>query len=300
MIQKLIHLNIVPPAYDWDHVMQQKSDRWSRSELNYGCVDYVATSEFMSRPPQPPVYVFIIDTSLEAVQTGMIEVLVEALITSLDRLPNNEGRTRIGFITVNHAIGFYALSNKEPELIIMSEIDDVYLPRAHRDLVVNLNEAKTIVLDLLERLKTMFTMNVETYSTTKNNNCLGPALKAARQLLVRKSLEFFLLFSLIRLVKSHTGGKIICFQASLPNMGIGALSPSKAHKQNATGENLLLEPKSDFYRSFSEECIKSHVCTDMFVFGSQNIDVATLSKYIHFNFKISFIFTFFFSHRCCT
>lgn len=174
----------VPPAYDWDHISQQKFDRWSRPELNYGCVDYVATSEFMSRPPQPPIYVFVIDTSLEAIQTGMIEVLAESLIVSLDKIPNNEGRTRIGFITVNHAIGFYSLANKEPELIMMSDIDDIYLPRAHTDLVVNLLEAKSLVLDLLERLKVMFTMNAETYVTTKNNNCLGPALKAARQLLV--------------------------------------------------------------------------------------------------------------------
>jgi protein transport protein SEC24 len=80
--------------------------------------------------------------------------------------------------------------------------------------------------------------------------------------------------------KSPTGGKIICFQASLPNIGIGALSPTVIHKQNTTaaGENLLLEPTSEFYRLFSEECTKSHVCADMFVFGSQNIDVATLSK----------------------
>ncbi|KAG1062445.1 hypothetical protein G6F42_027423 [Rhizopus arrhizus] len=94
-----------------------------------------------------------------------------------------------------------------------------------------------------------------------NDNCLGAALKAARQLL------------------SPTGGKIICFQASLPNIGIGALSSSVIHKQNTTaaGENLLLEPTSEFYRSFSEECTKSHVCADMFVFGSQNIDVATLN-----------------------
>lgn len=78
--------------------------------------------------------------------------------------------------------------------------------------------------------------------------------------------------------QSPTGGKIVCFQASLPNMGIGALRPSKKPSLS-TGENLLLEPASDFYRAFAEECVKSHVCTDMFVFGSQNIDLATLSKH---------------------
>lgn len=181
----LILSKIVPPSFDWDNITQDRLDRWSRPELNYGCVDYVATSEFMSRPPQPPVYLFIIDTSLEAIQTGMIEILAEALTSSLDKIPNHEGRTRIGFITVNDAIGFYGLTNSQPELIVMSEIDDIYLPRAHGDLVVNLSEAKTIIFDLLDRLKSMFKWSTGTYSTTRNNNCLGPALKAARQLLVR-------------------------------------------------------------------------------------------------------------------
>ncbi|KAL7316195.1 COPII subunit, variant 4 [Mucor circinelloides] len=249
--------NNVPPAYDWDHITRQKADRWSTPELNYGCVDYMATSEFMSRPPQPPVYVFVIDTTKQAISTGMIPVLAEALIASIDHIPNSDGRARVGFITVSHAIGFYGLGNKEPELLMMPDIDDIYLPRAHADLVVNLNEAKSAVLDLLERLKVMFTNE----ACATNDNCLGAALKAARQLL------------------SPTGGKIICFQASLPNIGIGALSSSVIHKQNtnAAGENLLLEPTSEFYRSFSEECTKSHVCADMFVFGSQNIDVATLN-----------------------
>lgn len=134
----------------------------------------------MSRPPQPPVYVFVIDTTKQAINTGIIPVLAEALIASIDRIPNSDGRARIGFITVSHAIGFYGLGNKEPELLMLSDIDDIYLPRAHDDLVVNLIEAKSAVFDLLEKLKVMFTS--DTFAT--NDNCLGSALKAARQLLV--------------------------------------------------------------------------------------------------------------------
>lgn len=174
-----IYIYLVPPAYDWDPIQQQKLDRWSRPELNFGCVDYVATSEFMSRPPQPPAYVFLIDTSMEAVRTGMIEVLADALMVSLDRIPNSDGRARIGFMTVNHAIGFYALTNKEPELLMMPDIDDIYLPRANQDLLVNLIEAKAMVMELLRRLKGMFTQE------SSMSNCLGAALKAARQLLVK-------------------------------------------------------------------------------------------------------------------
>lgn len=169
---------IVPPAYDWNPIKQKQLDRWSLPELNFGCVDYVATSEFMSRPPQPPVYVFVIDTSMEAVRTGMIEVVADSLLASLDHIPNSDGRARIAFMTTGHAVGFFMLRNKEPELLIITDNDDIYLPRANEDLLVNLIEAKTVVIQLLERLKSMFCQE------SNINNCLGVALKAARQLLV--------------------------------------------------------------------------------------------------------------------
>jgi protein transport protein SEC24 len=83
---------------------------------------------------------------------------------------------------------------------------------------------------------------------------------------------------------------MICFQASLPNLGPGALSAAVIHEQNSTqGINTSIsEPTSEFYKRFSEECARSHVCVDMFVFGSQNTDVATFSKfpYTDFFFKI--------------
>ncbi|KAI8875971.1 protein transport protein SEC24 [Backusella circina FSU 941] len=251
--------NDVPPSYDWDHVNQQNVDRWSRPELNFGCVDYVATADFMSRPPQPPVYLFIIDTSAESIRTGMIKVMGEAILSSLNQIPNNDGRTKVGFITVDHAIGFYNLSGKEqPELLIVSDIDDIYIPRAATDLVVYLSEAKNVVSELLSRFESNSMFNSD---TMYSKSCLGTALQVGRRLL------------------SATGGKIICFQASLPNIGPGALSAAVIHEQNSTQGVIssISEPTSEFYKRFSEECVRSHVCVDMFVFGSQNIDVATFN-----------------------
>jgi protein transport protein SEC24 len=172
--------NQVPPGYDWDHITRQKTDRWCMPELNYGCVDYLATSEFLARPPQPPIYVFVLDISASALGTAMIKVFAESLIECIDNIPNNDERTRVGFITASQSVGFCCLANNSyPEWLMVSEIDDIYLPRMSCDLVVNLTEAKTVVMDLLERLKVMFSP----YSSD-NNNCLGSALKAARLLLV--------------------------------------------------------------------------------------------------------------------
>lgn len=250
-------------------------DRWSVPELNYGCVDYVATSEFLARPPQPPVYVFVIDISASAIETGMINTFAEALVECIDTIPNSDERTRIGFITVSQSIGFCSLASHRPEWLMLSDVDDVYLPRMTSELLVNLTEAKQAVIDLLENLKNM----VSSQRFSDNNNCLGSALKAARLLLVS---NLFITLTILIITQSSTGGKIVCFQASLPNIGAGSLPKSafQRKKCTVTGDSLLFEPASDFYRTFSEECIRSHICADMFVFGSQNVDVATLSKSI--------------------
>jgi protein transport protein SEC24 len=68
-------LNPVPQLFDWDAITNQPGDRWSRSEINHSVVEYVAAAEYMVRPPQPAVYVFLIDVSHAAIQSGEIQLL---------------------------------------------------------------------------------------------------------------------------------------------------------------------------------------------------------------------------------
>lgn len=62
--------NEVPQLFDWNQETNQPADRWQRSELNHSVVEFVAPTEYMVRPPQPPCYVFLIDCSEAAVKTG--------------------------------------------------------------------------------------------------------------------------------------------------------------------------------------------------------------------------------------
>lgn len=50
----------------------QRQDLASRPELYRGSVDFVATSTYQTKPPSPPVYVFLLDTSATAVQSGLV------------------------------------------------------------------------------------------------------------------------------------------------------------------------------------------------------------------------------------
>lgn len=47
-----------------------------RPELIKGSVEFIAPAEYMVRPPMPPLYFFLIDVSISAVQSGMLEVSV--------------------------------------------------------------------------------------------------------------------------------------------------------------------------------------------------------------------------------
>ncbi|MCI05542.1 protein transport protein SEC24-like, partial [Trifolium medium] len=51
----------------------KRVDLNQRPELTKGTVEFVAPAEYMVRPPMPPVYFFLIDVSISAVRSGMIE-----------------------------------------------------------------------------------------------------------------------------------------------------------------------------------------------------------------------------------
>ncbi|KAI7902295.1 uncharacterized protein BX663DRAFT_435291 [Cokeromyces recurvatus] len=253
-------LNDVPAAFDYDNQTQQPADRWKRPELNYGCVEFVAPTEYMVRPPQAPAFIFVIDVSYSAIQSGMVATAARTILDSLDRLPNAENRTNVGIITVDSSLHFYNLnaSLKEPQMLVVSDLDDIYLPQP-ANLLVNLTESMQNIKTLLEKLPDMFKDSVNV------NNALGTALQAAFKLL------------------SPIGGKIICLQSTLPNTGVGALKPREDVKLLGTSkESTLLNAASPFYKSFAVDCSRSQVACDMVIFGGQYSDVATLSCVPHY------------------
>lgn len=61
------------------------------------------------RPPQPLVIVVVIDISAAAVNSGMVAVAANAILESLSRIPDSDGRAKIGFITFDGSIQLYNL-----------------------------------------------------------------------------------------------------------------------------------------------------------------------------------------------
>jgi len=234
-------------------------DHNERLELNHSVVEFVASSEFMNRPPQPPVFFFLIDVSYTAVVSGMVRSVCNAIYQAIDKHLSTNKRTKIGFLTFDTALHYYNLrpSLSSPQMLVMPEIDNpVQLPT--QDFLVNLSDSRHLVDKLLkDLLPNLFQQGQD------NNSALGSALRGAFQ------------------VCSPQGGKIVLFQSVLPSVGVGKLPVRDTSTNDPTGRQLM-QPGEQFYKNLALEFAKVQLSCDLFCFTPKYIDVATigcLAKY---------------------
>ncbi|KAM6150856.1 protein transport protein Sec24A [Erethizon dorsatum] len=245
-------VNDVPEEFMYNPLTRVYGEPHRRPEVQNATVEFMAPSEYMLRPPQPPVYLFVFDVSHNAVETGYLNSVCQSLLDNLDLLPGNT-RTKIGFITFDSTIHFYSLQEglSQPQMLIISDIDDVFIPMPE-NLLVNLNESKELVQGLLKTLPQMFTKSLETQSA------LGPALQAAFKLM------------------SPTGGRMSVFQTQLPTLGVGALKPREEPNQRSSAKEIHLTPSTDFYKKLALDCSGQQVAVDVFLLSGQYSDLASL------------------------
>ncbi|KAM8802343.1 protein transport protein Sec24B isoform 4-T4 [Rhynchonycteris naso] len=252
-------VNDVPEEFMYNPLTRSYGEPHKRPEVQNSTVEFIASSDYMLRPPQPAVYLFVLDVSHNAVEAGYLTILCQSLLENLDKLPG-DSRTRIGFVTFDSTVHFYNLQEglSQPQMLIVSDIDDVFLPTPD-SLLVNLHESKELIKDLLNALPNMFTNTRETHSA------LGPALQAAFKLM------------------SPTGGRVSVFQTQLPSLGAGLLqSREDPNQRSSTKVVQHLGPATDFYKKLALDCSGQQTAVDLFLLSSQYSDLSSLacmSKY---------------------
>jgi len=246
-------VNELPEEFLYDPVSKSYGDPSRRPECRSSTIEFIAPQEYMLRPPQPAVYLFLLDVSRAALETGYLRTFCDCLMDELDKLPG-DSRTQVGFITYHRTIQFYQLAEGATQAtqLIVGDVDDVFLP-SPTDLLANLSTCREQVVSMLTDLPELFNGSQET------ENCLGAALQAAYKMV------------------SPTGGRITVVQGSLPNIGPGAVT----NREAAAGEKpemvKLLNPSTDFYKRLALECSGQQIAVDLFVIASQHCDLATLS-----------------------
>nr|MBE5727130.1 Sec24AB ortholog [Cucujiformia] len=248
-----------PEEFHYDPVSKSYGDPSRRPEIRSSTIEYIAPAEYMLRPPQPAVYLFLLDVSRLAIESGYLNVFCTVLQEELGNLPG-DSRTQVGFITYNSSLHFFSLAEglSQPHEMIVLDVGDVFLP-CPDNLLVNLKDRMELIRDLLNQLPTRYN------NTYDNNSCLGAALQAAHRMM------------------SATGGRVTVFQATLPNVGPGALISREDPNQRSSGEVHNLKPANDFYKRLALDCSSQQIAVDLFIVNSQYVDIATISGISRFS-----------------
>ncbi|KMT02852.1 hypothetical protein BVRB_8g194310 isoform B [Beta vulgaris subsp. vulgaris] len=236
----------------------RRRDADERPELCRGTVEFIASKDYMVRDPMPAVFFFLIDVSMNALQTGATAAACSAINQVIADLPEGP-RTMVGIATFDSTIHFYNLkrASQQPLMLIVPDVQDVYTP-LETDVIVRLSECRQHVELLLESIPTMFQSNMTA------DSALGAAIKAAF------------------LAMKNTGGKLLVFQSVLPSIGIAALSAREAEGRSniSAGEKevqRLLQPTDKTLKELAIEFAEFQVCVDLFITTQSYVDIASMS-----------------------
>lgn len=243
----------------------KRSDARQRAELTHGSVEFVAPTDYMVRPPMPPVYVFIVETTVASATSGLLATAVDAIRRALDLLPD-DGRTKVALLTYDVAVHvhcFKAGEEAEPASLVVADVDDMFLPSPD-DILVSLDECRPSLLKALERLPATLPAPARAGTpVAPSPSCLGAALQGAFLLMER------------------WGGKMMVVAASRPTVGPGALRErGDPGALGADRERALLSPDIPFYRKLAVDFTRKQISVDMLLATPPPgpfVDVASLS-----------------------
>ena len=89
-----------------------RCDLETRPELRFGSVEFTVPKDFILRPPVPLSYVFALDVSWQAQQSGLLRCSIQAVKEAIARLPEYEGSqyNKVAILTYDRSVHFYNLS----------------------------------------------------------------------------------------------------------------------------------------------------------------------------------------------
>jgi protein transport protein SEC24 len=268
-------LNEVPPGYysPLNPQTGMREDLSNRPELTHASIEFVAPVEYMVRPPQRPVFLFLIDVSYSATSSGMLKAQCSGILSALEALREDDSM-HISVIAFDSTIYLFNLRSTlqsakmivAPDLVADvvaikddSALEAVELPALAEDLIVSVRDSYHLLVPLFERLPTMF-------AGSKNVECaFGPALTTAISLL------------------SKCGGKIVASLAGLPSVGDGKLSNRNDRKlYHQPKEFVLSTPGNDWYKNRALACSQSQISVDLLVNGNAEVELPTIAPIVRY------------------
>lgn len=261
-------MNETPPEYYCNMDSQgARADKFQRPELCLGSFEYIATPEYCREKqlPKEPAFIFVMEMSQMMVQRGVISLLCQNMSQLLQHLPRDSlgGQTapasslKVGFITYDSSVHFYKLLGQAPEMCVICDKDEMFVP-VPEGVLCDVNEAAENISKLMDNIPQIF------QGTKENSGALGCAIQAGMS----------------ALKASGRTGKLFVFHSSLPQAeGPGKLKNREDRKLLATDkEKTVLSPQTNYYNNLGQELVGVGCGVDLFVFNDSYVDLSTIGQ----------------------
>jgi protein transport protein SEC24 len=243
-----------------------RRDRHDRPELSRGSVEFEVGSDFILRPIQDPVYLFVIDVSYGAVVSGLVGAAITAVRSAIDQmaaltpLDGSPNRLKVGIITYDQSVHYYSLKapRTEPMMFVMSDVDEPFVPCPPEEICVHVcvEENRALLHSTLDMLSSVY----ERTKVVENLPVFGAAIAAATDTLTIIG-----------------GGKILIMQSNLPQFGVGKLEHRDQISLYFTEKEKSLQiPQNAFYQTLATKCAENAITIDLFVCANGYVDLATI------------------------
>eukprot|EP01055_Gregarina_sp_Pseudo9_P003809 Gregarina_sp_Pseudo_9__3808@NODE_395_length_2934_cov_45_855268_g372_i0_p1_GENE_NODE_395_length_2934_cov_45_855268_g372_i0NODE_395_length_2934_cov_45_855268_g372_i0_p1_ORF_typecomplete_len926_score195_38Sec23_trunk/PF04811_15/1_9e42Sec23_BS/PF08033_12/1_8e14zfSec23_Sec24/PF04810_15/4_4e13Sec23_helical/PF04815_15/2_7e10Gelsolin/PF00626_22/1_8e04Gelsolin/PF00626_22/0_022Vps36NZFN/PF16988_5/0_12FYTT/PF07078_11/1_8e04FYTT/PF07078_11/0_083MRNIP/PF15749_5/55MRNIP/PF15749_5/1_5AAA_23/PF13476_6/7_7_NODE_ len=258
--------NEVPQSYYCPlDAMGDRQDKLNRPELMNGAVEFVASPDYMSRPPMAPAYLLVLDITAPSIQSGLVSSICHTFkqIISSDCIPGLD-RATFGLVTFDSNIHFYNItaSQSTPHINVVPGNGEIFLP-VPEGIMVDIKDNKETILNLLESLPSFW----RTQTSLESN------VSAALQT--------------IKLILRNTGGRVTLVLSSLPTNPELGLNPSHDVRKDAktrtpgrvADEADGLRQSSSYFTTFASNLAHAQVCVDVVAAPAApiSLDLATIA-----------------------
>lgn len=236
----------------------RRRDIQERAELSRGSVDYIVPSAYTVRPPQEPIFVFVLDVSLFSFQTSLAPAALDAIKYILPSLAQNK-RKKIGIVTFDTAVHYYRMDHNDSiSMNICPDIDDPVAPLPPSSWLVSMEDPNA-----QQRINDLADLIINTFQATNKNQAVsGAALGSVVDAL------------------SVSGGRIIMLHAGAPRIGVGKLKREEVSGAYGTTKEVDLYTPEDQnpYEAIARECAEKHVSLDVFSVANSFASLADIGR----------------------
>ena len=234
--------------------------------------------------PIEPAFIFVLEMSQLMMQRGVIPLLCQNMKEILQHLPRDavngqqspEANIKVGFITYDSNVHFYKLDGQAPEMCVMCDREEMFVPLSG-GILCDAKEAAENIDKLMETIPESF------MATRETSGALGCAIRAGME----------------ALKASGRVGKMFVFHSSLPaGGGQGSLKMREDRKLLGTEkEKSILTPQNTYYNHLGQDLVSVGASVDLYVFNDTYVDLATVGQVSRLSGGQVYKYAFFQSNR---